>query len=88
MLGIRLYPKPGTVRAWDCGVKYPRVCMDFDHVRGVKQGHVTEMAKRGLSVAVVRAEMDKCEVVCSNCHRIRTKNRILERQARKLEEEF
>lgn len=58
------------VPCMDCGGRFPSVCMDFDHVRGEKVGNVATMI--GLSVAKIEAEIAKCEVVCSNCHRIRT----------------
>ena len=54
----------------DCGRRYPVYVMDFDHVRGVKRGNVAEM--RAESSKRVREEMAKCDVVCANCHRVRT----------------
>jgi len=56
----------------DCGVSYPTYVMDFDHVRGIKDCNISAMIQRAVSVEVVQQEMDKCEVVCSNCHRERT----------------
>ena len=58
----------------DCGIKYPPVCMDFDHLRD-KKHNVSRMLH--LSVERVSQEISKCDVVCSNCHRIRTFNRRL-----------
>lgn len=55
----------------DCGGRFPWYCMDFDHVRGVKNGNVSRLAG-GIGRAVLLAEMLKCEVVCANCHRKRT----------------
>jgi hypothetical protein len=57
----------------DCGRTYPPECMDFDHVRGGKRRVVSQMV--AWSRAAVDAEVAKCDLVCSNCHRIRTKNR-------------
>ncbi|SRR6266498_4310479 len=54
----------------DCGVKYPWYCMDFDHVQGEKEFNVSMMIEK--SRARIQKEIDKCEVVCSNCHRERT----------------
>lgn len=56
----------------DCGISYPSYVMDFDHVRGKKECNVGQMITRAVSVERVEAEMAKCEVVCSNCHRERT----------------
>ncbi len=56
----------------DCGVSYPYYVMDFDHVRGEKSFNLSEVVKGAQSKKVILEEIDKCEVVCSNCHRIRT----------------
>lgn len=57
----------------DCGNSYPPYVMDFDHVRGVKFLSVSKMVT--YTERKLRTEIAKCEVVCSNCHRIRTHNR-------------
>lgn len=59
----------------DCGGRFPRVCMDFDHVRGVKVDSISRMIRMSYSWELILSEMAKCEVVCSNCHRIRTATR-------------
>ena len=56
----------------DCDQRYPPCVMDFDHVRGKKLGAVGSMVRRMASEARILTEMAKCEVVCANCHRIRT----------------
>lgn len=56
----------------DCGLKYHPCVMDFDHVRGEKVEHVSVMISRGYSLEAIQAEIAKCELVCSNCHRMRT----------------
>ena len=65
----------------DCGVAFPYHVMDFDHVAGGKRFNIG----RGLSswtVADVRAEIEKCEVVCANCHREREHRRRVGTQER------
>lgn len=57
----------------DCGVFYPGEVMDYDHVRGVKSFAVSALNK--CSLARVCEEIEKCDLVCSNCHRIRHINR-------------
>ena len=54
----------------DCHVKYPFYVMEFDHVRGEKREHLARMATLGISA--ILKEIDKCDVVCSNCHKART----------------
>ena len=55
----------------DCGGRFPPVCMDFDHVRGDKVRGVSQM--RYITPIRIVAEVAKCDVVCANCHRIRTR---------------
>jgi len=55
----------------DCGEADP-VVLEFDH-----RDPTTKKADVGrlihtTTVAIVRAEVDKCDVRCGNCHRIRT----------------
>lgn len=54
----------------DCGVSYPAACMDFDHVRGDKDRHLSQMTMGNFDR--LRAEIAKCELICANCHRLRT----------------
>jgi hypothetical protein len=54
----------------DCGQSYPYYCMDLDHVRGEKAFNIA--AKLHYATKLVVEEVAKCDVVCSNCHRIRT----------------
>lgn len=62
---LRLHP------CVDCGGSDPRV-LDFDHIHGQKRSGVLTMVKRGYSRDSILSEIAKCEVVCCNCHRIRT----------------
>lgn len=55
----------------DCAIQYPYYVMEFDHVRGEKRDCLNRM-KRSAGYNQVLAEIEKCEVVCSNCHAIRT----------------
>jgi hypothetical protein len=57
----------------DCGNKFPSCCMDFDHIRGEKLFGITVSGNRKWET--VLKEIEKCEVVCANCHRIRTAQR-------------
>ena len=57
----------------DCRKKYPAYVMDFDHLdRSAKTKDVSYMFTRNWSLDKIKLEVEKCEVVCSNCHRIRT----------------
>ncbi len=60
----------------DCGQLFHHVCMDFDHRTGeTKTAGVAELVKRGAPHDVILAEVAKCDLVCSTCHRLRTYNR-------------
>ncbi len=57
----------------DCGQWFPLICMDFDHLGDEpKEDEISTMVHRLTSEKRILAEIGKCEVVCSNCHRIRT----------------
>lgn len=62
----------------DCKKFFPPCCMDFDHVRGKKVANVSKIAADG-RIEDLLAEIEKCEVVCAICHRIRTAKRNNER---------
>ena len=56
----------------DCSIKYPYYVMDFDHVRGEKITDLAKVARLGWGKQKIDDEIDKCDVVCANCHRERT----------------
>lgn len=56
----------------DCGKQYPHYVMEFDHVRGEKVANVGDLLNRNMSISGVWGEIAKCELVCANCHRLRT----------------
>jgi len=64
-----------TTPCMDCGVIYPPYIMQFDHVAGEKRGAVANLVREGVSIQTLQDEIDKCELVCSNCHTERTHSR-------------
>lgn len=54
----------------DCRGRFPACAMDFDHVSGKKELNVANM--KHYPIERIIKEIEKCEVVCANCHRIRT----------------
>jgi hypothetical protein len=65
-----IYEIKNGVPCMDCGGTFPHYAMDFDHVRGEKSFNVGSGVGR-YSVEALKEEIAKCELVCSNCHRIR-----------------
>ncbi len=53
----------------DCGEHDP-IVLEFDHVRGEKLLTIAD-ARSSRSWASIMEEIEKCEVVCANCHRRR-----------------
>jgi hypothetical protein len=58
----------------DCGYREHPAALDFDHLPGTKKRrNISRMlASVSKGVELIDAEIAKCEVVCANCHRIRT----------------
>lgn len=60
----------------DCGMFFIPFVMDFDHINNNKVKDICTMVGNGAGVIQIQEEIDKCELVCANCHRIRTWNRM------------
>lgn len=64
-----------AVPCLDCKRSFPPYVMDFDHRPGeLKVANVSSLLMAN-SWSAVEAEMAKCDIVCANCHRIRTHER-------------
>ena len=70
-----LKSKPCT----DCGGVFHPYAMEFDHLPGL--GKTRDVARMMVisSWKKVLAEIAKCELVCANCHRVRTFKRLQEK---------
>ena len=68
----------------DCGGRFPSICMDFDHRDpGWKFDTVSRMLLHN-SLQKVIDEIKKCDLVCANCHRVRTKSVYIARRKKAL----
>lgn len=57
----------------DCGVAYPYYVMDFDHRPGeLKTADISVMIRAKMAYNSILTEISKCDLVCANCHRVRT----------------
>jgi hypothetical protein len=50
-----------------CGESDPR-CLDFHHLHD-KEFEISQMVRDGISLKRIMTEIDKCEILCANCHR-------------------
>lgn len=55
----------------DCKNSFPLVCMDYHHARGEKKFDISQMFDQ-VPLVQLMEEINKCDVICANCHRIRT----------------
>lgn len=58
----------------DCGNNNPLV-LEFDHIQS-KFKSISQMKSMSFSWNKIQAEIDKCEVRCANCHRIKTRKQL------------
>ncbi|QQG40642.1 MAG: hypothetical protein HYV37_03725 [Candidatus Levyibacteriota bacterium] len=67
----------------DCSNLFPPYVMDFDHRDGeTKIRSISWMAVNDTSnIEKIKKEIIKCDLVCANCHRVRTYARIQKQKA-------
>lgn len=63
----------------DCGIAYRYWQLEFDHL-GDKEFNIGQFRSHTTDLVKIKKEMDKCEIVCSNCHRDRTYQRLVDKQ--------
>ena len=56
----------------DCDVQYPSYVMDFDHRDPSEKLLKVSSVTMFTSFEKLKQEMEKCDIVCANCHRVRT----------------
>jgi hypothetical protein len=68
---VRDYKKKDDVFCVDCGEGRWQ-CLHFDHREDEeKVDEVGKMARRGMPLEKIFNEINKCDVVCANCHHVR-----------------
>jgi hypothetical protein len=60
----------------DCKGFFHYSQMDFDHIRNDKTVNIARISNSSISLKRIKAEISKCELVCANCHRLRTWKRL------------
>lgn len=59
----------------DCGLTYATCVMESDHRDPSQKRYLVSRMPGRVKLATLLAEIAKCDVVCSNCHRVRTYQR-------------
>ena len=67
---IYVYKYLSTHSCIECGENDPRV-LEFHHRHG-KDKEVSTLILGGYLISTIQAEIDKCDVLCANCHRKKT----------------
>lgn len=65
-----------STRCKDCNHKFHFSVMEFDHIGNDKNDCIARLANSPCSLDSIKEEISKCELVCANCHRLRTWNRL------------
>ncbi len=50
-----------------CGEIEP-CCLSYHHFEGEKEGNISDMVNRGYGLKRIQKEIDKCKLMCLNCH--------------------
>ena len=74
----KLWDLKEELGCYDCKEKYPHYMLDFDHLPEYEKIDSPTQIFHKYSMARAMEEIEKCEVVCRNCHAIRTWTRYLE----------
>lgn len=74
----------------DCGGLFHFAAMDFDHLdESTKIGSIASLARySGWSYERLLSEVAKCDLVCANCHRVRTYNRQQNKACRRSSKQY
>lgn len=59
----------------DCGIRYAAHIMQFDHIGNNKKDNIANLVNQAVSINTIKKEIEKCELVCANCHADRTYKR-------------
>lgn len=62
-------------KCFDCGERNP-IVFEFDHLDPeTKFADIAKMISSNYGLEAIKREIAKCDIVCANCHKIRTSTR-------------
>jgi hypothetical protein len=61
----------------DCSHEFPYFILQFDHRPGEKKLFNISKVSAARTLDRLKAEIDKCDLVCANCHAMRTWQRLV-----------
>jgi hypothetical protein len=65
----------------DCGQRFPFYAMDFDHQVPIEKSAEVPRLLGRVTTERLLEEIEKCDIVCANCHRMRTYSAKMKRHA-------
>ena len=66
-----LYDLKSKTPCAHCGKIVDPSCLDYHHLdRNTKKEPVSVLVRGNWSIEIIQKEIDKCDALCSNCHRI------------------
>lgn len=72
---MAIFDRVRALPCTDCGTTYPAPAMEFDHRDpAAKHRELSYLAGR-VRIATFLQELAKCDIVCANCHAVRTYHR-------------
>ena len=67
----------GGKKCQRCGISsLPFSSFDFHHIKGSKEANISQMLNKGLTFDKIKKELDKCIILCRNCHSFVTEFKI------------
>ena len=68
----------------DCWIVWPVSILHYDHRPGTKKLYnISHMVCKCMPILLIEAEIAKCDLVCANCHGLRTEKRRRNKDASK-----
>jgi hypothetical protein len=57
-----------TLACVDCGISHPALLQFYHRNRSEKSFNISDVVRRATSIKQITNEVEKCDVLCVNCH--------------------